>query len=264
MTAPPILLHHKAYGEQGSPLLVLHGLFGSLDNWHTLATRWSSDFRVFPLDQRNHGKSPHAEAMDYPTMAADVAYWMEVQGLAEAFVIGHSMGGKTAMQLAHHYPERVRALMVADIAPKAYPAGHDFILSTLREFPVGEIASRKEAEQWMAERIGDPGIRLFLLKNLARDTQRGGYRWKMHLPAIERNYERILEGIAFTQGFDKPTLFARGERSGYVRDEDRPLIEEGFTNVHFVTFPDTGHWLHAENPELFYQTVIDFFKPLEP
>lgn len=261
MDQADVLLHHRTYGSSGPPLIILHGLFGALDNWHSLAQRWAQDFQIFALDQRNHGKSPHTSSMSYPEMAQDVRHWMDVHQLERAFVIGHSMGGKTAMSLAQLEPERLMGLLVADIAPRAYPAGHDFILSTLRDFPIDDIGSRKEAEQWMAERIQDPGIRLFLLKNLARKSD-GGYVWKMNLPVIERDYKQIIDKIPFQKTLYTPTLVAYGARSGYVEQQDKPVIRRYFPRAQFLAFPDTGHWLHAEQPDLFYQTALDFFKPL--
>lgn len=261
MRVSTVSLHHQQYGTQGAPLVILHGLFGSLDNWQTLARRFSEAFRVFTLDQRNHGKSPHTGQMDYPAMAEDLAQWLDAQHLESAFLIGHSMGGKTVMEFAQRYPDRTDALVVADIAPRAYTAGHDFILEVLRDFPVEEVRSRKQAEQWMAEYLNDPAIRRFLLKNLAR-VGNEQYQWKMNLPVILQEYHKLIDGVQQLRNAGMPALFAYGERSGYIATTDYALIRQYFPQAHFVGFPNTGHWLHAEQPDLFYQTALDFLKPL--
>ncbi|TAE52713.1 MAG: alpha/beta fold hydrolase, partial [Bacteroidetes bacterium] len=162
-------LAHKTLG-QGPALLILHGLFGSLDNWLTLARQFGEHFSVYIIDQRNHGKSPWDERWDYAVMAEDLADFMDQQGIPQAYILGHSMGGKTAMQFAAEYPDRITRLIVADIAPKTYPPHHDLILETLNETPLAGLQSRQEAEAFMQSRISEPAVRQFLLKGLARDS----------------------------------------------------------------------------------------------
>ncbi len=251
-------LNYKTFGE-GQPLIILHGLFGTLDNWQTLARKFAEHFRVFIVDQRNHGKSPHNDFIDYPSMADDLYDFLSDHDLQQVIVLGHSMGGKTAMQFAHTYPEKVNRLIVVDIAPKAYPPGHHFIFDALFSIDLDTIESRSDAEAVMEEKIGDEAIRLFLLKNLTR-TKAGGYRWKMNLDAIYRHYEDILSAVRSETPFANPTLFIRGERSNYIQDEDFSSIHEQFSTAEIVTMPGAGHWLHSEQPEEMLKIVLDFSK----
>lgn len=249
-------LNFKTFG-QGPALVILHGLFGSLDNWQTLGKRFAERRTVYLVDQRNHGKSPHVSGLDYPAMAEDLAAFFEAQGIRQASVLGHSMGGKTAMRFALDHPEKLESLVVADMAPKAYPPGHDLILAALQSLDPSELESRQDAERQLSESIRDQGIRLFLLKNLTRDATEG-YRWKMNLPEIVKHYPRILEGLTGSESFDGPTLFIRGGNSRYVEDADWPAIHERFPQARLETVPDAGHWLHAEQPDAFYEQVEAF------
>ena len=251
------MLNHKLLGS-GPPLVVLHGLFGSLDNWQTLARRWAEDFTVVLVDQRNHGKSFHAEEMDYPVLARDLAEFLEEQWIHECYLLGHSMGGKTAMQTALSYPGLVSKLIVVDMAPRAYAPGHDEVFRALRGIDPAGLGSRAEAETQMAALMPDPGVRQFLLKNLARDKA-GGYRWKMNLEVLDREYGNLIGPVG--QGadpFGEPALFVRGGRSDYVTAEDEPEIERLFPAAEVVTVAGAGHWVHAEAGEEMYGLVREF------
>jgi pimeloyl-ACP methyl ester carboxylesterase len=249
-------LNFKSFG-QGPALVILHGLFGSLDNWQSLGKRFAERRTVYLVDQRNHGKSPHVPGLDYPAMADDLAGFFEAQGIRQASVLGHSMGGKTAMRFALDHPDKMEALVVADMAPKVYPAGHDIILAALQSLDPEELESRHEAERILSDSITDQGIRLFLLKNLTRNGKEG-FRWKMNLPEIVKHYPRILEGLSGEDSFDGPTLFIRGSKSRYVEDSDWPQIHERFPEARLDTVADAGHWLHAEQPDAFFEQVEAF------
>ncbi len=251
-------LFYRVYGEEGFPLLILHGLFGSSDNWHNLARRFAEHFRVFTLDLRNHGNSPHADIMTYPVMAEDVREFMERQGLRETYLLGHSMGGKVAMMLALRYPERVSKLVVEDIAPRAYPPVHRDVLERLRSVPLDTLRHRREAEVYLERYISEPAVRQFLLKYLIRDPETGRFRWKFNLQAIEKNYERIAGWPAIEGTYDGPTLFVRGERSDYVREDDLPIIQRYFPYARLVTIEGAGHWVHVDAPEAFLEIVTNF------
>jgi esterase len=253
-------LHAKVLG-QGPALVILHGLFGSLDNWQTLGRRFAESRTVYLVDQRNHGKSPHDPRHDYPAMADDLAAFFDHQGIRSAAVLGHSMGGKTAMRFALDHADRVDALIVADMAPKAYPPGHDLILAALRALDPAEIEDRAQAEAALAETITDSGIRLFLLKNLARDPD-GGYRWKMNLPALVEHHGRILEAVDGEHPYEGPVLFLRGGRSGYVEEGDAPAIRALFPAARIEAVEGAGHWLHAERPDAFHDAVTGFLDGL--
>jgi len=249
-------LHFKEYGH-GRPVILLHGLFGSLDNWHSVASRLAETFHVFALDQRNHGQSPHSTEMAYPLMAADVDNFLAARGLDSAGVIGHSMGGKTAMQLALSFPQRVQRLVVADIAPRAYAPAHDKIFAALQALDLPKFQNRSDIEAALALEIPDLVVRRFLLKNLGR-TPAGGFFWKINLPNIAENYGRLREPVAGSTPFTGPALFIRGGKSNYVRPEDEPLIHKWFPSARIETIPEAGHWVHADRPEEFLGLVGDF------
>ena len=251
-------LFFKHYGDDGPPLVILHGLLGASGNWHTLSSRaFAPHFSVYAVDQRNHGRSPHADAFDYPTMADDLAHFMDRHDLAAAHLLGHSMGGKTAMHFALAHPDRVRRLIVVDIAPKRYPARHAEIIDALRATDPAAFASRQEIDAALARHIPSLPIRQFLLKNLEHDGQ-GGYSWKMNLDAIHRHYDRINVGLEAEGTFDGPTRFIRGGASDYVDEGDLPRIRRHFPQAELVTIPKAGHWVHAEAPQPFAEAVLDF------
>jgi len=250
-------LNFKKYGSGGTPLLILHGLLGSLENWHTIAQKLSDAGTVFTLDLRNHGRSPHSEVFTYEAMAADVLEFMDDQKIPSAVLLGHSMGGKVAMWAAGTHPERVEKLISADMGVKRYSGGHDEILDTLRWFPVNQIKSRKEADARMARQIDDLAIRQFLLKNLVRRPE-GGFSWRVNLPVILKNYDNLLLSLPDSLRFEKPVLFIRGERSPYIREEDIPQIRRHFPLAEIFTIPGAGHWLHAEAPAEFVKAIKDF------
>ncbi|MBI1192323.1 MAG: alpha/beta fold hydrolase [Bacteroidetes bacterium] len=255
-----MLLNYREIGS-GPALVILHGLFGSLDNWVTLGKQFAEAHTVYLVDQRNHGRSPHAAPMDYTTMAEDLRAFFEDHGIRKAAVLGHSMGGKTAMRFALDHPDLTEALIVADIAPKTYPPGHDAIFDGLKKVTPEQLADRTEAEEQLGRFIPDGDVRLFLLKNLTRNPE-GGYRWKMNLPVIEQEYTDILgfEGADFA--YDGPALFVRGGRSNYVEDADWPAIAELFPQASLQTIPNAGHWLHADQPRAFYEVVQRFLNSL--
>ncbi|MCB0638655.1 MAG: alpha/beta fold hydrolase [Lewinella sp.] len=249
-------LNYRIFG-QGPPLLILHGLFGTLDNWITLGKRWADHYTVVLIDLRNHGRSPHTDQHDYPGMAEDLREFMEHKWMYKASILGHSMGGKTAMQFALEHPDMVEKLVVVDIAPKTYPGGHELIFETLLALDLKTMDYREEADDLIKARIDDLGVRQFLLKNLSR-VRGGGFRWKMNLPVLWAHYQDILGAIDGDEPFAGPTLFVRGDRSSYVLDEDLPLIQSLFPAADLVTIPDAGHWVHAEQPDELYEVVTRF------
>ena len=252
-----MLLNYQSYG-QGPPLIILHGLFGMLDNWHTVSRMLAKDFHVFAVDQRNHGRSPHSDIFNYNAMTEDVREFISAQHISPCFLLGHSMGGKTAMWTALQHPNLIDRMVVVDIAPKSYPAKHDDILEALQSVEPEDYSSRGEIDDAISVRIKDPTVRQFLLKNLVR-SEDGSFRWKMNLPVLVSHYGEIMEGIDSERTFDKPTLFVRGRKSSYIRDEDLPGIKRLFPNSSTVDFP-TGHWVHAEAPENLTKTVTEFLR----
>lgn len=250
-------LAFKKYGTGGTPILILHGLLGSLENWHTIAQKLSDLCTVFTLDLRNHGRSPHADVFTYEAMASDVLKFLDDQNITSAILLGHSMGGKVAMWTAGKHPERIKKLISADMGVKRYFDEHDEILDALRRFPVDKIPSRKEADVLMAQKISDFAVRQFLLKNLIRKPE-GGFAWRINLPVILKNYKKLLLPLPESLRFEKPALFLRGERSPYIQIEDLSKIQRHFPLAEIRTIPNAGHWLHAEAPAEFIQIVKDF------
>lgn len=253
-----MLLNYKEFGN-GEPVFILHGLLGSLDNWQSIARELGRKYKVFTVDQRNHGKSPHSDEMNYEVMAKDLFELMDSLEIPHAHLIGHSMGGKTVMNFALQYPERVDKMIVVDIAPKAYARGHDQIFKSLFAIEPETLDSRTEAEERMKVYLTDPSIRLFLLKNLVRDAE-GNFRWKMNLDVIYKSYDAIIEEIESAWPYTKPVLFLRGGKSDYIRPEDEADITDLFTNARFETIAQAGHWVHAEAPEAFLNKILAFLQ----
>jgi pimeloyl-ACP methyl ester carboxylesterase len=249
-------LHYERYGD-GSPLIILHGLFGSLENWRTLGKTFAQTFRVFALDQRNHGRSPHSEVFNYPAMVEDLHEFLHEQGLSSTSLLGHSMGGKVAMLFAVTYPHLIDKLIVVDITPKVYPRGHDDIFAALFSLDLHSLHTRQEADAVLALSIPDLALRQFLLKNLERDVS-GVFRWRIALETIHQNYEELLKGIVTSRPFPKPTLFIKGENSDYIRNQDISPLFSVFPHAQVVTIPGTGHWVHAEAPQEFAKVVTNF------
>ena len=251
-------LHFKESG-QGRAVILLHGLFVSADNWHHIGMRLAESFQVFAVDQRNHGQSPHSDEMDYPLMAADVNKFMATRGIESARVIGHSMGGKTAMQLALQFPDRVEKLIVADMAPRQYAPAHEKIFAAQLALDLKSFSTRQEIEDALAPEIPNLVLRRFLLKNLGRNAA-GEFFWKINLRGIAASYLKLGEPIAAAAPFAKPTLFIRGGKSNYMKPEDEALIRELFPQSQIQTIAAASHWVHADQPEEFLRLVLNFLQ----
>jgi esterase len=249
-------LHFKQLGH-GEPLVLLHGLFGSGDNWFSVAPKLAEKFHVFALDLRNHGHSPHHSEMDYPLMAADVEKFFAAQKIESAHVIGHSMGGKVAMQFAMDFPSRVKKLVVVDMAPRAYARVHDKIFAALLALDLAAFQTRQQIEDALAPEIPSLNLRRFLLKNLGRD-EHGKFIWKMNLRGVAENYFHLGRVLAAQNHFDRPALFLRGGKSDYIGANDEKEILKLFPAAKIETVASAGHWLHADAPEEFVRLVLDF------
>ncbi len=250
-------LNYKSLG-QGDPIIILHGLFGSLDNWQTIAKQLAEQYTVFTLDLRNHGRSPHSSEHDYSLMAEDVFEFMSNNWIYDAHVIGHSMGGKVAMRLALDYPDQVKKLVVVDMGVKANEGSHQMIFDAMLELDLPNLKTRKVADLQFQTRIKEYGVRQFLLKNLKREKE--GYRWKMNVPVLIENYEEILAEIESDTTFDNPTLFLRGGLSDYIKKEDLSVFQTLFPDSELQTIEQAGHWVHAEAPVEFLERVSNFLK----
>ncbi|NOZ41806.1 MAG: alpha/beta fold hydrolase [Alphaproteobacteria bacterium] len=237
-------------------LLILHGLFGSGHNFRTLAKKLSVKYHVYCLDLRNHGNSPHDDDVSFGAMAADISEFMADHNIDRPAVMGHSLGGKVAMQLALSHPEKISKLIIGDIAPVAYPHHHDQIFAGLNEVSRRAPASRKEAERILTDYIEIPEVRLFLLTNLVRGADHS-LHWRINVDGLQKGYRHIAKKLCGSP-YGGPALFIRGALSDYVKAEYYPEIYQLFPKAHIVTLEGAGHWLHAEKPDKFAEIVRGF------
>lgn len=249
-------LHFKRTGN-GPALILLHGLLGSLDNLAPFAERASAHFTAYSVDQRNHGLSPHADEMSYESMAQDLAGLLDRHDLPTASVLGHSMGGKTAMQFALAHPERVTKLVVADTSPREHPPSQARVLEAMLALDPASLVTRTEAERELTKAIPDATTRRFLLKNLANDGA-GGLRWKCNLRSLHENYPQLRAALRTARPHSKPALFIAGGNSDYLGEADMPLIKELFPRAELKTIARAGHWVHADAPVEFAEIVLEF------
>ena len=248
-------LFFRQLGE-GEPIVILHGLFGSSDNWLTQAKLFAAHYKVFSVDQRNHGQSPHDDAFDYQSMVSDLNEFLDDHQIKEPVIIGHSMGGKTAMNFALAHPDKVSRLVVVDIAPRRYNLEHYTIVEGLNAIPINKLTSRNEADEVLSGYVPEPDVRQFLLKNLQRKST-GGFSWKINLPVISSKLSNVGLDLQFPGQFGKPALFIRGAKSKYVPDDNWARITEIFPAAQLETM-DTGHWVQAEKPQEFSDKVMDW------
>jgi pimeloyl-ACP methyl ester carboxylesterase len=249
----------EQFGEQhsGCPLLILHGFFASSRNWRAIAKRLANHRRVYVLDMRNHGGSPHNPLMDYPNMAADVLAFMDKQHVSKADLLGHSMGGKIAMWFALHYPQRLGALIVVDIAPVSYQHSFDPTIQALRDLPLNNFSNRKQMEEWLAPAIADLNYRQFLLQNLLFVD--GAYHWRVNLDYFQDNAPNIVAfpPVPANAFYPNPALFLAGEHSRYIQPE---AVLPLFPAAKIIEMAGCGHWLHVDAPQLFIEQVENWLK----
>lgn len=251
-------LNSKQYSNAGPPLVMMHGLFGSLENLGAIARLLAQNYRVYSLDMRNHGRSPHADTMSLAEMAGDVVEFLDEQRLDKVHLLGHSLGGKVMMESALTRPERVSKLVVGDIAPVDYKVPrHDDVFAGIAAVTPSTINNRGQADQQLAEHIQTDSIRSFILKNLERDSQ-GNYQWRMNVAAIKNSYPQLIGANRSDTQFTGPVLFLKGELSDYLTAEYRNEVVSRFPDAQMKTMGGTGHWLHAEKPELFAKLVSGF------
>ena len=241
---------------QGEPMLILHGLFGSSDNWLTQAKIFGEHYKVYSIDLRNHGQSPHSDEFDYQSMVADLQEFIVDHALKSPVIIGHSMGGKAAMNFALAHPDQLSKLIVVDISPRPYNLEHYTIVEGLKTIPVDSLSSRNEADDLLSQHVPEADVRQFLLKNLQRKSS-GGFSWKINLPVIYQKLSNIGVDLQFSGQFNKPTLFIRGSMSKYIRDEDWKTITQVFPQAKLETL-ETGHWVQAEKPQEFASLVLNW------
>ncbi|TGV00862.1 alpha/beta fold hydrolase [Flavivirga rizhaonensis] len=254
-----MVLHSNIIGE-GQPFVILHGFLGMSDNWKTLGRQFSEQgFQVHLVDQRNHGRSFWDNNFNYEVLAEDLKHYCDTHNLTDIILLGHSMGGKTAMLFATQYPEIVSKLIVADISPRFYPVHHDTILEGLAALDFDTIKSRGEADKMLSDYVSDFGTRQFLLKNLYW-IEKGKLALRVNLEVLKEEVGEVGEALPSHAKFEKDTLFLRGDRSEYIGVEDERIISNHFTKVEIATISNSGHWLHAENPKDFFEAVVQFIE----
>ncbi|MGM0549460.1 MAG: alpha/beta fold hydrolase [Bacteroidota bacterium] len=262
-------LFYRQLGE-GHPLIIIHGLYGSSDNWMSIGKILAEKYQVFLIDQRNHGESGHHDEHNYPAMREDLKDFMDKHNLQKATLLGHSMGGKTAIYFAAEYPERVERLIVVDISPCSYKDADSFqtkthtqIINALQSINLNTLKSRSEADKQLSEYIQQKRIRQFLLKNLYRNEEKE-FRWKLNLPILKKHLSETMDGFTAdtvekdVTGF--PVLFIRGEESDYIQEKDIEATKKLFPMAEIVSIPNAGHWVHAEQPDAFLKAVNTFLE----
>ncbi|MGB0837998.1 MAG: alpha/beta fold hydrolase [Flavobacteriaceae bacterium] len=251
------IVHSRVLGQGSEHLIILHGYFGMGDNWKTLGMQFAKFYTVHLIDQRNHGRSFHSEEFDYELMCDDLKHYMDENQIQNAVILGHSMGGKTAMSFAVEHPERVKSLIVADIGPQNYPPHHELILQALNSVDFIKVGSRQEIEEVLKKNITEAGVRQFLMKSVYR-VDKTSFGFRFNLSALtEHNNEVGAPLPSFTE-YLGPALFLKGGDSGYLSLSDTALIEAHFPNFEMVEIPNAGHWLHAENPQDFLKACFLF------
>ncbi len=250
-------LHFKKYSDSGTPLVLIHGLFGSLENLGLLSKHLSKSFCVYALDLPNHGRSEHSDDMSLASMSKQISFWMDQQGLDCAHFLGHSLGGKVCMELALTNPQKVQSLVVIDIAPVKYASRHKDVFSGLLSITPSTLASRGVADKALEVHIPEASIRSFLLKNLYRNEV-GQFSWRMNLSVIHRCYNKLVDKNILANPFDGNTLFLKGEHSDYIQEHYRDEILGRFPKTSLKVISNTGHWLHAEKPDIVAKIVEKF------
>lgn len=266
-------LFYRKFG-QGAPIIILHGLYGSSDNWVTIGRALSEQYEVWLLDQRNHGQSPHSSEHNYELMQEDLLEFLNEHQIEKTVLIGHSMGGKTAMRFAVNYPERLNYLIIIDIAPKSYlfslsspseSINHKIIIEALLDVDFGRVSERSDVDDFLSKKIKNKKIRQFLMKNVKR-KDKTSFEWSLNLVALHKNIENILNGFTLSgaklgdeiTGF--PVLFVKGANSDYILEDDKDSIEGIFPYAEFATIQNAGHWLHAEQPDDLLRLIKNFIE----
>lgn len=253
-----MILYHRSYGS-GDPLIILHGLFGSSDNWQTFAKSISDRFQVITMDIRNHGLSAHVDDFNYDLISMDVLDTVKALGIESFYLMGHSMGGKAAACFTTHHADRVKKLIVIDIALRAYPPHHQRYFDAMLSLDLENTANRIEADEWLKQFIDDVIVRQFILKNLVR-TEEGKFKWKFNLYALFQHYDEINIPISTVTPVPIPVLFIKGSLSDYIKDEDETHIQSIFNQAEIKSILHAGHWVHADRPDELKEMVMEFLQ----
>ena len=255
-----VKLNYKQIGK-GPVLIILHGLFGSLDNWQTLIKLLSEKYSVYCVDLRNHGRSPHTDEFSIPLMAYDVLQFLDDHHLEKVNIMGHSLGGKVALQMLNVNSQLISKTIILDIAPKVYPKGHEQIFKAMFSLDLQSLSSRSEADIKMTKWIPDVIVRQFILKNLDRNKN-GAFKWKVYLNAIYKNCDEINKEIIFQHPVLNEVLFVKGSLSKYILDEDETIIKASLPNATFKVVEGAGHWIHADKPAELLEIITNYYSPV--
>jgi len=238
-------------------MIILHGVFGSSDNWFSIGKSLAENWKVYLIDQRNHGQSFHSDVFNYSVMANDINSFIQKKNIGSPVVLGHSMGGKVAMQLALNQPNLIKSLVIVDIAPKKYPVHHKQLLDGLLSIDLKNVSSRQDLELHISRFENDSTVRQFLMKNVGRD-QNSNFKWKLNLNSISNNLDKLSEALDYVNPYHAKTLFIKGDNSDYINNEDEDLIRQIFPNAKISSIANAGHWVQADQPEQFIKIVEDF------
>ena len=251
-------LHFRKYGT-GTPLIILHGLFGSGLNWNSVGKKLAENYTVYILDQRNHGKSPHSDFFSYQHLCDDLLAFYQHYGINKAVLMGHSMGGKVVLDFSFAYPKMVEKLIIVDIGIKEYPVKDESLLNAMTNLDLKKHVSRKEIDIELRKTIKDESLRLFIMQNLQRgkDNQ---FSWRMNLPVLAEKIDEVSKKIHTKTKIDNPALFVVGQQSDYVLPGDMDDLKKQFTNIQFAIIKNAGHWVHADEPGLFEKAVTKFLE----
>jgi len=249
-------LYHRESGE-GQPIIIMHGLMGSSDNWLTVTKPIAEKHKVYLTDQRNHGRSPRSDIFTYQAMADDLYEFIEKNNINNPIIVGHSMGGKIAMKFASQHQDLISKLVIVDIAPRYYPPHHQHILAGLHNVDLASLQTRNQADELLSIHITEPDVRMFLLKNLYRD-ENGNFAWRVNLKVITAEIENIGESLPENTSISVPTLFIHGEYSDYILPSDIQHIRQIFSDVELISIPRCGHWVQAEKPQEFLEALFGF------
>ncbi len=247
-------LNYKKIGESGSTIIILHGLLGSLDNWQTVAKMLADKHQVYIIDQRNHGRSPHTNDMSYELLVQDIADFCLQHHIHKTILIGHSMGGKTAMLFALNFPTFIEDLIIVDIAPTFYDSGHEPILLAMAEAPLLTTNIRKDIDDFLALSIPEFGVRQFIMKNLTRNIA-GHFEWKCNFETLAIHYRALMEFPKMDKVFLGTTYFIKGENSNYINQDNFEACDKYFPNHKIIEIKNAGHWVHADNLKDFFNVV---------
>jgi pimeloyl-ACP methyl ester carboxylesterase len=253
------LINYKTYGTVSQPaLVVIHGLFGSLDNWQTHAKKWAEKYYVIAVDLRNHGRSMHSSDINLTLMSEDIFMLLQHLNILQCSLLGHSLGGKVAMQFVIKYPDfNIKQLIVVDIAPRKYSNSHQIIFNTLLNIDLEKLTKRSEAEVVLRDQKIDENTVQFLLKNLYRLDENSGYAWRFNLISLHKNYDQLIAEIKINEPINTKTIFISGSESNYINKDDVNHIKSKFTDIKFVEIPNSGHWVHADNPLIFNELIYN-------